>query len=95
MADTWDKIIPIIAARLDGNGGKPFIAGTDRPTIADFKAIQCYIAADSSNAACAVPAEAQTKMQEMIAASPQFARWIEAMKGELSAYLASRPARPL
>jgi len=94
LSDYWGKLIPIVEGRLAGHG-KKFIAGTDRPTIADFKAFQCYIPADSSNSACAVTADAQTKMQEMIAASPQFARWIEAMKGELSGYLASRPARPL
>lgn len=33
----WDKVIPIIDARLADHGEK-FIAGTKRPTIADFKA---------------------------------------------------------
>lgn len=33
----WDKIIPVLEARLSGHG-KKFLAGTERPTIADFKA---------------------------------------------------------
>ena len=37
MDSTWNKFLPVIEARLAGHG-KPFIAGTDRPTIADFKA---------------------------------------------------------
>ena len=36
FAEYWDKIIPVIEARLNDHGRK-FIAGTNRPTIADFK----------------------------------------------------------
>lgn len=37
FADFWEKLVPVLDKRLAGHG-KPFIAGTDRPTIADFKA---------------------------------------------------------
>ena len=54
----WDKVIPIIEKRLAGHG-KTFIAGTDRPTIADFKAFQTVISGTAINPACAVPASVQ------------------------------------
>ena len=38
----WDKVIPVIEARLEEHGQK-FIAGTDTPTVADFKAFQSVI----------------------------------------------------
>ena len=37
FANFWDKVIPVLEARL-AEHGKKFLAGTDRPTIADFKA---------------------------------------------------------
>ena len=37
FANFWDKVIPVLEARLSEHG-KKFLAGTDRPTIADFKA---------------------------------------------------------
>ena len=39
LEDYWDKIIPVVEARLVEHG-KPFIGGTSKPTIADFKAFQ-------------------------------------------------------
>jgi len=95
MADTWDKIIPIITARLDGNGGKPFIAGTDRPTIADFKTFQILIGVHDSNPASIMPASVKAKFNAKVQASPAFSRWIDTMVAELSSYLAQRPPRPL
>ena len=47
----WDKVLPVLEARLSGHG-KKFLAGTDRPTIADFKAFQTVICNLDSNSAC-------------------------------------------
>ena len=43
FAEYWDRIIPVIEARLAEHGEK-FIAGTSRPTIADFKVFHSQIA---------------------------------------------------
>ena len=37
FANFWDRVIPVLEARLAEHGMK-FLAGTERPTIADFKA---------------------------------------------------------
>ena len=64
FADYWDKLIPVIEARLAAHG-KPFVGGTDRPTIADFKAIQTVIGSNPDfNPACIVP----TAIGEQLAA---------------------------
>ena len=94
MADYWDKIIPVVEARLAGHG-KKFIAGTDRPTIADFKCFQNVIHALPSNSACVVPANVQAQLEAKFTASAHFGRWVEAMKVELASYISTRPARPL
>ena len=49
----WDKVIPVLEARLAEHGAK-FLAGTARPTIADFKAFQQVIVNLDSNSACAL-----------------------------------------
>jgi glutathione S-transferase len=55
FADFWDKVIPVLETRLSGHG-KKFIAGTDRPTIADFKAFQTVFMNLESNRGCALSA---------------------------------------
>ena len=96
FADYWDKVIPVIEKRLAGHG-KPFIGGTSRPTIADFKAFQtCISAVGEHNPACIVPQGVQDQLKAKWAASPHYNRWVSAMRSELSSYLANvRPARPL
>ena len=48
FANFWDKVIPVLEARLAEHGRK-FLAGTERPTIADFKAFQTIIMNLDSN----------------------------------------------
>ena len=93
FADYWDKVIPVIEARIAGHG-KTFIAGTDRPTIADFKAFQTVISGTSINPACVVPESVRAQLEQKFAASPNYQRWVDAMKGELASYLPNRPPRP-
>ena len=58
IADFWKPQVQIIGNRLAGHG-KKFIAGTDRPTIADFKAFTFYSTSFSDlNPGCAVPESA-------------------------------------
>ena len=95
MDNTWNKIIPVIEKRLNDNGGKPFIAGTDRPTIADFKCFQTLWSATDMNPACIMPAHTQGKVVARIAESAAYSRWVDTMKQELASYIAQRPPRPL
>ena len=82
--------MPVIERRM-AEHGKPFIAGTDRPTIADFKAFATVsVALPECNSACAVPANVQTQLAAKIASHTNYARWVETMKTELSAYCQSR-----
>jgi hypothetical protein len=94
LSDYWGKLIPIVEGRLAGHG-KKFIAGTDRPTIADFKTFQILIGVHDSNPASIMPASVKAKFNAKVQASPAFSRWIDTMVAELSSYLAQRPPRPL
>ena len=84
----WGKVIPVINKRLEGHGRK-FIAGTDRPTIADFKAFQTVIVNLDSNSACILPAHARQKLKEMFAAAPSYNRWVQSMEQEMASYISS------
>ena len=72
IADYWDKVIPVIDARLAAHG-KPFIGGTDRPTIADFKAIQTVVSSNPEfNPACIIPTAVQQQLAAKQKASPHY-----------------------
>lgn len=94
LAGGYGKVIPIYEKRLAAHG-KRFLAGTDRPTIADFKAFQHNIGFSDVNPSTPIPRETLDKINNMIAASPSYARWVDAMKQELANYLPTRPPRPL
>ena len=67
--------------------GKPFIAGTDRPTIADFKLFAPVSVGLDINPGTIIPASVQQMCQAQIDAHPLYKRWLESMKTELSSYL--------
>ena len=83
----------MIEARLSEHGEK-FIAGTSRPTIADFKAFQAQIAT-LYNPVTPVPPPILNTLNEKIQASPQYAKWTKLMKVELFDYIMDRPPRPI
>ena len=75
--------------------GKPFVAGTAAPTIADFKLFaQPSVAFPRTNPQCIVSQELQDEIQAKIDAAPQYKAWFDRMAQELSAYLAAEQ-RPL
>ena len=92
LSTTWDKFIPVIEARLREHG-KPFIAGTDRPTIADFKAFVGSFGGTDINSASVMPESIKAKIAARIAASASYSRWWNTMKAELASYIATRPPR--
>ena len=62
LSDYWEKVLNVIEKRL-AEHGKPFIAGTDKPTIADFKAFSpVSISLPDCNSATVVPASVQVKL---------------------------------
>ena len=90
----FGKICPVVEKRLAAHG-KSFIAGTDRPTIADFKLFQLHMSTlDPQGPANAVPPSVQAKVDACLAKFPAYQRWMMAMKQELADYIASRPPRP-
>ena len=89
----WKSMLVVLEARLVGHG-KQFLAGTDRPTIADFKAFQ-FITNNLNGNGAAVPEDAKARLRVLIADFPTYSRWVETMSGELSGYLADRAAVPL
>lgn len=90
----WNKVLPIVERRLTAHG-KNFLAGTDRPTIADFKAFQMHMSTiDPNSPACVVPPSVLAKVNAVIDKHPNYKRWMMAMKQELADYMANRPPRP-
>lgn len=70
----WDVILPVLEKRFDH--GKKFIAGTTKPTIADFKAFSTHIAWDSTlNSGCGVDAGVQQELMAKIQQYPRVAAW--------------------
>ena len=82
FAEYWDKVIPVMEARLSEHG-KKFIAGTDTPTIADFKCFAQVSRAHNINTATLVPSSTLIKLNKKIVGSAHYNRWFEAMKNEL------------
>ena len=92
LSDYWDKILPVIEARL-AEHGQPFIAGTPRPTIADFRAF-APVMGTLQNPASACPRPVLDALQSKIDGYGAYKRWVAKMCEELQAYMASKPARP-
>ena len=91
MTGFWDNHLRIIEGRLTASG-KPFVAGTDAPTIADFKLIaQWTTTFPDMTSACVIPEDVQAQVQAKIDAHPQYKSWAARMKEVLAAYLAARP----
>ena len=86
MTNFWGKVIPVISKRLQGHG-KKFIAGTDRPTIADFKAFQTvWPNLETNPASCLSPATKQLVKSAMMADATYY-RWVQSMCQEMHEYL--------
>ena len=51
LTEFWDKMISVVERRMNKHG-KKFVAGTDRPTIADFKLFAPVSFATKVNTAC-------------------------------------------
>ena len=81
VQDYWENVVPIVASRLSSHG-KPFIGGTDRPTIADFKAFAHVSTGTDLNPASLVPVAIHQRVNAIIARNPAYAHWIENMKSE-------------
>ena len=94
LENFWQKKITLIQGRL-ADHGKAFIAGSERPTIADFKAfVYVSIVFDRKPDNFYSPA-LREKVTDKISASPNYARWVNVMYQELASYLATRQCRPL
>ena len=89
FADYWDKVIPVMEARL-AEHGKKYVAGTDTPTIADFKCFAQVSRASKINPNTAVPASTLQKLEQKIRASPGYSRWYDNMCRETNNYLMTR-----
>jgi hypothetical protein len=89
----WDVVIPVLDARLVEHGER-FLAGTQRPTIADFKAFQTVFMNLESNRGCALSAQLLNRVKTRMQASPAYWRWVQNMEQECSGYIQSRTPAP-
>ena len=90
----WKKLLPVMEARL-AEHGKKYIAGTDRPTIADFKCFAQASRATALNPNTLVPPSTLQKLDQVIASFPSYKRWYDNMARENQAYLQTRIERPI
>lgn len=93
MSDFWNKTIPIYEKRLSGHG-KKFLAGTDRPTIADFKAFGTIIMNLDSNQGNVLPQHIRDRVKQCMQASPCYYRWVQCMEQECATYIRDRAPTP-
>ena len=90
LEEFWDPHIRVVAARLREHG-KDFLAGTNKPTVADFKMFgQVSMAMGEMNTGSIVPTEVQEKIRKKIYAVPCYRDWIRSMKKELNQHLSTR-----
>ena len=83
----WNKHLQVLEARLASHG-KKYLAGTDSPTIADFKCfVQYSYTFPDCNSATVIPDEVQAKVQAKIDAHPKYKEWIGRMKEFQASYL--------
>jgi len=75
----WDVVIPVLDARLVEHGER-FLAGTQRPTIADFKAFQTVIMNLDSNSACVLTPNIRAQLKQKMQAKPAYYRWVQTME---------------
>ena len=75
LTDYYTKKMGLIEARLTASN-KPFVGGTDAPTIADFKVFHfdTYLFSEFTTA-CLIPAELQEELKTMREASPKYEAW--------------------
>ena len=86
FAKFWNKCIPIYEKRLAGHG-KKFLAGTDRPTMADFKAFGTVIMNLDSNQGNVLPQHIRDRVKQTMQASPGYYRWVQHMEQECATYI--------
>ena len=90
----WKKVAATLEKRL-AMFGKPFVAGTDKPTIADFKLFSCPATVlKDMNSASIIADDVLAQCQVVIDAHPLFKQWLERMKTECNSHLQVRPPRP-
>mmetsp|Transcript_22167 Transcript_22167/g.29643 ORF Transcript_22167/g.29643 Transcript_22167/m.29643 type:complete len:114 (+) Transcript_22167:670-1011(+) len=61
LSDFWDRHIAVVERRLVKHGMK-YLAGTERPTIADFKTFAPVSFGTSINPACKVPEDVEQRV---------------------------------
>ena len=89
----WTTYIKFLEARLAAHG-KNYVAGTDAPTVADFKCFQVCVTFIPENSAMALPEAVKAKIDAVVAQHPSYSRWLTTMKTDLAAYLQARPPAP-
>ena len=89
----WNKAIPVFEKRLSGHG-KKFLAGTDRPTMADFKAFAQVIMNIDSNQGNVLPQHIRDRLRQTMTASPCYWRWVQCMEQECATYIQNRVPTP-
>jgi len=87
MKNCYCRIFDAIETRMNTHG-KKFVAGTDRPTIADFKLFAPLCSLGKLNPMSAYPEECKEMMAQKAHEKPGVMRWIMTMKEELATHLA-------
>ena len=91
--EAWAKKHKILEARLAGHG-KSFIAGTDKPTLADFSVAGMYLTTVYSSSWMANGPLCDVVKQQL-EGCPNLKRYLEnTLMTEFAKYLAERPACP-
>ena len=75
----WNPQTSTIDMHLQSHN-KNFIAGTDRPTIADFKAFAFFlVGSESFNPGTTVPIAVSDKISIRVRSYPRYANWVRCM----------------
>ena len=89
----FDKMIPFLNARLEGHG-KKWIAGTDNPTIADFKVYQGLVMV-LEIASNPTPQEDKDIVSQKISVTSKLRNYIRDLTAYMQPWLTARVATPV
>ena len=93
IGDYWVPAMTLLEKRLKKHG-KNWLAGTIKPTIADFKVFVPYMVI-LCNSATPVPEDVKVMLKREMEKFPLYKAWAERMSQELEEHLEDIPSRPL
>ena len=94
IAAVWDKMLPILEARLEKHG-QDWIGGTETISIVDFKVGQLLYGATSMNPECKMPPLLKSDISNKIKMNPKFSAWYQRFTTAMQPFIDTQQNTPV